>query len=499
MAVRLLLRAGFTVFSVIAAVGAVSAPLKVDLDWSDIVAVSKSNIGIQDCPEPPLYRGQPIHDKLYAALHDLNADYSRLQPWFPYPKLAVAELRPPEGTRTYWDFSLLDQIVEDFMKATAGHPVVFQPGTIPAWMTSSAPPRYPEDPQAIDWEYGRDGKIGKSTIQQFADYQARLASWYMKGGFQDELGVWHPSGHAYRFAYWEPLNEEDERFSPEEVTRLYDAAVEAVGHVAPSLKFVGPTLSNTPGHPAYISYFLDPKNHRPGTPIDLIAYHFYTVWRSDETSQIAMYTTFHDADTILVTVGYIEAIRKRLLPDARTDIDELGSIVDPAKVVPMPRPIPASYWNLSAAVWAYLYGNLAAQGIDVLTAAELIDYPGQFAGTTLVNWKTGAPNAHYWVVKLLHDNFEPGDKLVARQPEKDMERLDPALQLYAQGFISPTGKRKVLLVNKRDRPIDVTVVGALGGNEQRVDQSTAGPATARILTHDTFQLTALAVSVVTLR
>lgn len=474
------------------------APIKLKLDWSKVVAISKSNIAIQDCPEPPLYRGHPIHDKIYQALHNLNADYSRIQPWFPYPRLAVAELNPPDKS-THWDFGLLDEVVDDFMKATAGHPVVFQPGTIPAWMlTSPTPNRYPEDPQVIDWTYSRDGKVNSSSARLFAEYQARLASWYIKGGFKDELGQWHPSGHAYNFEYWEPMNEEDERFTPEELTQLYDASVAAVREIAPNMKFMGPTLSDTAGHPQFVEYFFDPKHHQAGIPIDIVSYHFYTMSESDETPQIMQYTMFKQADRVLTTVGYIEAIRKALLPNAKTDINELGSVLAAPEAVKMAQAIPSSYWMLSGSVWAYIYGHLAAKGIDIITAAELIDYPGQFASTTLVNWETGEPNSRYWVVKLLHDNFGPGDKLIEPSHAGEFTQPDPAIQIYAQGFITPQGKHKVLLVNKRDRALDVVIAAAAGGEEQRVDQSTTASPVVNKLTEDTVHLPPSAVAVVTL-
>lgn len=307
-----------------------SLPIKVSLDWGKVVTISKAEIGIEDCPEPPLYRDEPLHDKIYGALHELNGNYSRLTPWFAYPKLAVAELKPPGKTQTYWDFRSMDEVVEDFMKATAGHPVVFQPGTIPAWMlTGPAPVTYPEDPWAIDWSYAREARINPSTVELYAAYQARLAGWYIKGGFTDELGVWHASGHAYKFAYWEPTNEEDRRFSPAEVTRLYDAVVEAVRRVVPTMKFMGPTVGNTVEHPEYLTYFLNPSNHKPGIPIDSISYHLYTVSNSNEPPQIMEYTIYQQADMLLRVVGYIEAIRKQFLPNVPTDINELGSIVDP--------------------------------------------------------------------------------------------------------------------------------------------------------------------------
>jgi hypothetical protein len=93
------------------------------LHWDKVVAISKSNIASQDCPEPPLYRGQPIHDKLYKALHALNGHYSRIQPWFPHPKLAVAELRPPDKSQTYWDLNLMDDMVERVYERDCRTPV----------------------------------------------------------------------------------------------------------------------------------------------------------------------------------------------------------------------------------------------------------------------------------------------------------------------------------------------------------------------------------------
>jgi hypothetical protein len=142
-------------------------------------------------------------------------------------------------------------------------------------------------------------------------------------------------------------------------------------------------------------------------------------------------------------------------------------------------------------MWAYMYGHLAELGIDVVGGAELIDYPGMFAGTNLVSWETGQPNARYWGLKLLRDNFGPGDKLVETKLETP--------QLYAQAFITPEGKHKVLLVNKRVKAVELVIPGAAGGQEQRVDQSTASspPVTSDVV-KDALGLPGLAVAIVTL-
>ncbi len=39
----------------------------------------------------------PISKEIFANLKQLNAEYARYAVWFPYPKLAVAELDPPSG------------------------------------------------------------------------------------------------------------------------------------------------------------------------------------------------------------------------------------------------------------------------------------------------------------------------------------------------------------------------------------------------------------------
>jgi hypothetical protein len=39
----------------------------------------------------------PIYKQIFASLKELNAEYIRYATWFPYPKLAVAELDPPSG------------------------------------------------------------------------------------------------------------------------------------------------------------------------------------------------------------------------------------------------------------------------------------------------------------------------------------------------------------------------------------------------------------------
>jgi hypothetical protein len=68
--------------------------------------------------------------------------------------------------------------------------------------------------------------------------------------------------------------------------------------------------------------------------------------------------------------------------------------------------------QLGTGVYAYRSGRLAELGIDVVEETEFIDYPGQYSGTTRKDWETGKSSARYWVLRLLRENFAPGNKAV---------------------------------------------------------------------------------------
>jgi hypothetical protein len=477
-------------------------PITIAPDWSKVVAVSKANVSIEVCVEPPLRRGYPIHDQLFAALHDLGADYAHYQPWNVFPRLGVAELKAPANGKTYWDFTLIDQITEDFMRATAGHPVIFNFGSLPAWMfNTSAPAAVPDNPDEIDWNYSEFNarQLTDESVKLAADYQARLASWYVNGGFKDEYGVWHESGHHYDIAYWEIMNDPDFEGSlgPADYTHLYDAIVEAVRKVAPRMKFMGPVVGDPSSRADYFIYFLDPKNHKPGIPVDMLSYHLYSMPDADESPDIMTYTVFQQAERFLAVARYIDAIRLRFAPDARTDVVDVATMLPDPLALKLAHPISPAYWMRSGAMFAYLYGRFTVMGVDVVGGSELIDYPGMAAASTLVDWDSGQPNSRYWVLKLLRENFGPGDKLLAPEPYTVLQP-DPNPQVYFQGFITPQGKRRILLVNKREQPLTIKIPGASGGQQQFVDQSTAFSPAAHPLAQDSFELPPLAVAVVTM-
>lgn len=448
-----------------------AAPEKaaVKVDWERVTVVSKTTATLQVVVNPPLRRGTKIHDRVFQALHELGADYVRYVPWLPYPKLGVAELEPPKDGKTSWDFSLVDPMMEDLMNAQTGHTVIINFSTIPQWMfKTDKPVAYPSDPDQVTWDYEQGTEFRDPTLKEVADYYGRLVSWYTQGGFTDEFGKRHDSGHHYKIDYWEVLNEVDgeHRMTPQTYTRVYDAIVEAIHRADPKMTCVGLGLGGEPQK--YFEYFLDHKNHKPGTPIAMISYHFYAVPSVDETPEIMEHTYWDQADGFLKVVSYVQGIRERLSPETQTDTDELGSIsaedLGQGKPGYVFKPIPNSFWTLCGSMYAYLYVELAKRGVDVAGESQLVGYPTQFPSVSMVDWETGQPNARFWALKLLRDNFGPGDKLVATHSDVPF--------VYVQGFVTPQGKHKILLLNKRNRPFDVTLPGADGAQVQVVDQTT---------------------------
>jgi hypothetical protein len=613
------------------------------IDWRQVARVSKTSATLQVVVNPLIRRGSPIHDNVFRELRELHADYVRFVPWFPYPRLGVAELDPPAAGRTSWDFSLIDPMIEDFEQATRGHSTIMNFSTIPQWMWQSpwsvqegqlyanggnngaakqgttwtdytfaadvtplasathngapyaqagllfrmdesgngygfllsnypysspaasgyvvfitvangsghavhakplpfavnggqayrvaitvvgdtfsitvdgttvdtvtdasyaagtvgfrengaesgrfdnvlvsapdgtvllsddfsdglaqwaAPGTPPADPDAVDFGYTGGTEL-VVPVQTVADYYRRLVSWYTAGGFTDEYGTFHRSGHHYDFPYWEVLNELEHSLTPESYTQLYDAIVTEIRKVAPRTKFVG-VAQATPGSAKYFTYFLDPANHQAGVPIDLISYHFYAHVTTGQTPDTYGRTGFPRADAFLAVVDQIEAARQQLAPHVRTTIDETGTIMDAAATQSDPAPIPNAYWNYSAALYAYVFANLALKGIDIVGESQLVGYPSQYPSVSMVDWNTGLPNARYRVLQLFLEEVQPGCGLVPMAGAPD--------SCYLIG-LRRREARKILVVNKTNGDVVLPIPGVRGARARIVDQASAG-------------------------
>ncbi len=413
-------------------------PPTLDIQWDAVSQVSRTTPTLQVVVNPMLSRSSPVHDQVFRALRDLGADYVRYVPWLPYPRLAIAELEPG-----IWDTGAIDPMTVDFFKATEGHSTILNFSTIPAWLfVTPQPVTYPKDPNEAFWSYTQGKELREGGLQDLANYYARLVSWYTRGGFTDRQGKEHRSDFHFRIPYWEVFNEPDieHETSPEDYTARYDAVVAAIHAVSPETKFVGLGLAFPSRFPEHFEYFLNHQNHRHGTPLDMISYHFYATPAVGETPDHWQYTFFDQAERFIDTVRYIEQIRKRLSPETRTTLDEIGSIL-PGDPAGSKTGIPDIYWNASGSLYAHVYLETMKLGIDIVGESQLVGYPSQFPSVSMIDCSTGRPNARYWVLKLIHDHLGPGDKLV--QTRLGGQAID------AQAFVTAKD-HALLLINKRN-------------------------------------------------
>jgi hypothetical protein len=467
---------------------------QLNVNWNDTLMTSKSTATLQVVGNPMLRPNASMHKVAFNALQALGADYVRYVPWFPYPKLAVAELEPPASNKTSWDFSLIDPMTIDFFEHTSGHSVIINFSTIPQWMFKTTEKvSYPDNPDQVAWGYTGGSKLRDTTMKELTDYYVRLISWYTKGGFVDEIGKFHKSGYHYKIPYLEILNEPDleHSMSVRTYTKIYDAVVTALKKILPETQFIGLSIAYVNGKAEWFEYFLNPANHKPGIPIDWISYHCYANANSEQKFDAYEYTVFDKAESFINTVSFIENIRRRLSPQTHSDINELGTFVSEEM---RNKPIPPAYWNLSASIYAYFFIELTKLGIDVIGESQLVGFPTQFPDVSMINYENNKPNARYWILKLIKDNISPGAILIKTNIEANKGE-----DLLAQAFIDH-GVRKILLLNKRNKSISVKLPTGYKGGEINTLDSISGDneAVKSLIDNETIELKPFAVHLIVL-
>jgi hypothetical protein len=422
---------------------------------------------------------KPFYAEQIAALRALKSAMVRYQGWHNRPDLTVAEPEPPKDGKTSWDFSAIDPPFLEFLDSIGDRPFVMNFSTPPAWA---------------------------KTPQAMADYFAHFVRWYSQGGFTDEAGKVHNSGHRIAFPYWEVLNEPDFEagVTPQDYVALYDAIVDAIHQVSPETRFVGLALASTTSDPAFTTHFLNPKNHRPGVPLDYVSYHFYAQYRPDQPPAQQVAAVFDQADQFLDTLRYVAAIRDELSPATGIMATELGAMNQGARG---PRTTLRFEAQLSSAMYAYLYARMAGLGLEAAHVSGLAAaQPDQiWQELAMIDWQTGKPNERYWTLKLLNDHFGPGSQLVETRavappypmPPMILAMIQRRATVFPQAFVAPGGARKVLLVNRSAMAAEVALPGS--AKVEIVDQATGvGPPRATSTPDGKLTLDALAVAIATL-
>ena len=139
---------------------------------------------------------------------------------------------------TYWNFTLLDEQFLDVWAAIDGD-------SAPQIPNFSTPPTWLYD--ATDWSYnpvctsantcksrgyekGTAPASAHGGLEALGDCYGRLLAWYTRGGFTDEYGEHHVSGHHLNITVWEIFNEVDYEHghTPQSYTLEFDAIVAGI-------------------------------------------------------------------------------------------------------------------------------------------------------------------------------------------------------------------------------------------------------------------------------
>ena len=397
-------------------------PTHVVPDWDTTLATDVTAIPsyLDQVNAVTMARSSKLHNAVFARIKDLGADHIRYLHWDGVGTACWPEPTPPTNGKTSWDFSGIDPYVVDFMEASQGHDSVINFAPVATWMTN------------------KTGYIDPTGVQA-GEYFSRIISWYTKGGFIDELGVKHVSNHSYAWKYWEVLNEVDAGESgthcsslnnsaaaplcAEKYTSIYDGIVTVLHRDHPELHFTGLVTAwpDCAGSEAWFRYFLNASNHRSpvrenfATYVREVSYHWYSEnganlpysWHTIGANPADI---FVQSAQFLVSARRIKELVNELAPGTLVYCNEIGVLApDPAEQLD-PFGQDRWWWNLEAAQYGYVYGELAALGVDGMAASQLTGYPGNAASISMLDWTTGQGNAWYWVVKMFVDTLGSGKK-----------------------------------------------------------------------------------------
>ena len=383
---------------------------------------------------------------------------------------ADPEPTPPNYTsqRAHWDLRALDVKV----------------------LNLQASVKFPET-SILQLQGPRADLLADSSGKKLGEYFSRVLDWYQHGGFTDEFGQYHHSGHNITFGYLEILNEIDGSFdadlckhqgicnSPLNATRayikLYDGVVSVVRQRHPKMKFVGNCLSQRGEEDGGIVWrtFLNRSEHATGTPwpIDAVSYHLYTTSSWEPALPFNQWPALlvENARETLISARVVSPLIKQLSPTTQIFVDEMGVL--------FPEPVRAamnfttmrgdggntSFWNLHSAIYGMWVGELSAVGVDMFGSSQLLGYPAIPANTsdkfrlpvgipgleswgvgtpfqpivtpdgncpemTLLDWQTGLGNARWWSLKMLNDGLGWRTKGIAPS-------CTTSLGVYARGFV----------------------------------------------------------------
>lgn len=330
----------------------------------------------------------------------------------------------------------------------------------------------PDHCKSYKYEKGTAPASYHGGLEALGDYYGRLLAWYTRGGFVDELGVQHISGHNLNITTWEIFNEPDYEHdhTVQTYTLEFDAIVAGIRrHADPErkIKFIGmnnPNIDDQAKVVEWAEYFLNVSNHAPDVRDAVgsyIGYHAYPSGHIKSKDDLASFFTYVD-DFVDNKVTAVQLVVDKLAPGAITMLDECGTTAPIFGGLADP-----TYWVASGAYWAYFWARAAVRhgaNVGVVGQSQFMDSADREPGVTMMDWETGNATAKYWVTRLVAESTSLGD--IFRNTTVDSARV------YAQGF-THAGERRVLLINKQNANTTVLLAGAESARvvDERTHQS----------------------------
>jgi hypothetical protein len=440
------------------------------VNWAVDVAEVRTAVTLEVDIEPAMFQDPVVAQRLWVALEELGADLARFSPWGVYPRVGTAELAPPDRiqNRTFWNFTVLDAAVARFARATAGHEASWLWSTIPHWMfKDGAEQRISPDTWRPQFSYTNCPESGSElhdpTCTEVADYLGRLYSWYALGGFVDELGVTHHSGHHYNLTYMAVLNEPNNEHcwggkNSSRYFTCYAAISSKLKALNPAIQLAAPEMGAIETFFDEFLEFAKRKNQLPDTLT------IHPMW---ETS--CGYWNQSSYDDILqgldINVNQCRDIATKaraMFPGQKLAAAESGvilaeqpcggwtnqssacSVFGTCPPHPSPlwlgSPIPPPFWNAAASAAVQLWGRLAELDFEFVTIDQFFggEYPNNFPSVTMMD-PEGIANAKYWALHMLIHNAS-GTRAVKTLHQAAYD----GSVLYVLPLTTPDGQRLVV-------------------------------------------------------
>lgn len=358
----------------------------------------------------------------------------------------------PEGvTQGDWSFGELDELVGD-VRATGSSPML-NVRYAPDWMWTCT--------SYFDPSAAGVGTLRDRTFGEFADYMARLVSYYNVGRAVTESGavIVNPLGTSRRIDVWEIWNEPDlsnetpchpadwgPALSAADYTRMWNVVAPRMRAVDPSIRLVGPVTANptTPGTAPADDYFATLMASGAPRP-DALSFHAYGYW--DNTA----------SDKVLFDGDESE-------PGCCGGVRELGLGVSALTARYPGVPVYVSEFNVSAdwgddpngrpwgalgAAWgASAFRSMVLGGAALGNEYSFVASP-QFGQ---IDEETGATRLPYWRDRILSAAFPAGSTLLSA--------TSTDLGVETMAVRRNDGTVAVLVVNRR--PTSATATDGVG-------------------------------------